>query len=912
MTAWHRFFFRLGAFFRRDRTEADLAEEIRCHLDLAIEQKIAEGHTPEAARLAALREFGSVEPMKERWREQRRLLGLEHLLRDLRFGLRAIRRHPGFSLVAILTLAVAIGVNSSIFALVNGVLLRQPVPHEPAQVACIFTGSRDAARDFRPFSWAEFETLRENREVFADTAALAFHYLALGRDEALRRAFGFMVSENFFGLMGVRPVAGRFFSAAECRPGAGERVVVASHELWQREGGRADFLGRTLLINGREHTVIGIAPPGFSGVTALISPELWLPFGLFAEATAAFAETGSGRDLLVPTNFALNLFGRLRPGLTLESAKPLLPVLAARLEALPGHDPAKPRELLLAKPFGISPAPQDARPLRMLGGLLLGLAGIVLLIACLNLANMLLARGTNRAPEFALRRAIGASRGQVVRQLLTEGLVLALAGGALGLALGAAANAVLQRLGATLLGSMSFNLVLPLEPDARVVAATFAFCLLATLLFSLVPALRATRGDLAGDLKSGAVEAASAGGWNRFFAGRHLLVMAQMSLSVVLIFAAGLFLRGVLRAGGPEIGFRPAGVTLAELDFTLANTPLPEARRRLQATLEAVLRQPGVEAAGYSTVVPYKNEIAPIRVVRADSLAAAESRGQGALPAAISPGYLPALGVRILRGRGFTEAEARDASAPRVCLLDEGLAARLFPGEDPLGRRLREMRSGAPECEVIGVVERHNQDVLDKGRTVPRLFLPLAQAEDPRLLFLCVRGRVAADGMLAALRQTLRESDADLPILQLLPFEQYIGKSYNLWMGRIGAALFGVFGALALGLAALGVYGVRAYAVERRTREIGIRLALGATRRDILGLIVKQGAQQAALAVGLGMLLSVPLGRALAFLLYEVNAVDPLILGGSAGLLALAALLASFVPARRATRISPLRALRAE
>lgn len=919
MGALHRLLFRLGALFRRQRTEDDLSEEIRSHLEFAIEQKIAEGLDPAAARRAALREFGSVEPMKERWRAERRFVALEQFGRDLRFGLRALRRQPGFSAVAILTLAVALGVNTSIFALVQAVLLREPVPHEPAQVACLFTGSRDAAREFRPFSHAEFEVLRGQREVFADTAAVAFSYLALGRDEALRRSFAFLASENFFSLLGARPAAGRFFTAQECRPGAGQRVLVASHELWQREGGGADFLGRSLLVNGRAYTVIGIAPPGFGGVTALIVPDCWLPLGVYAETTAAFAEATAARDLQQPTTYALNLVGRLRDGLTLERARPLLPVLAARLDALPRGEAAPPRELLLAKPFGLSPQPPDSRPLRLLGALLLALAGIVLLIACLNLANMLLARSATRAPEIALRLALGASRGQIVRQLLTEGLVLALAGGVLGLLCSAVANALLQRIGTALMSSMSFNLSLPLQPDATVLGATFAFCLLATLLFSLLPAWRAARADLVYDLKSTAAEAGASGvGWDRFFAGRHLLVMAQLALSVVLVFSAGLFLRGAMRAGGPEVGFRPDGVALAELDFTLANTPVPEARRRQLRALEAIARLPGVEAAGLSTVVPYKNEIAPIRLTRADVLPSASGapRGVGVLPAAISPGYLPTLGVRLLRGRNFSESELAEPGSRRVCLLDEGLAARLFPGEEPLGQRVREARPGAPELEVVGLVARHNQDVLDKERPLPRLFVPLGQWEDPRQLFLVARLRQSAPAAVVAalgpLRQSLRELDADLPLLQLLPFEQYLGQSYNLWMGRIGAALFGVFGGIALLLAALGVYGVRAYSVQRRTRELGIRLALGATSFQILWLVLRQGVLQTAVAVAIGLLLALPVGRALAFYLHEVRGHDPLLLLAAAGVLSAAALLASFLPARRAARIDPLRALRTE
>jgi predicted permease len=900
--------------------EADLSEEIRAHLELAAEASVAAGLSPDEARFAAQRELGGVAQIEEACRDERSFVWIEHFQRDLRAGFRAVRRSPGFSAVAILTLAVAIGVNSAIFSLVHGLLLRSPVPAKPEEVVCVYSARQDAAREFRQFSLAEFTALRGSHEVFADVAAVNFNYAAVGRGEGLHRSFAFMVSENYFSLMGAQPAAGRFFAADECRPNARQRVVVASHELWRQHGGLPDFVGSILLVNGQPHTVVGVAPPGFSGINALIAPDLWLPFGLFADVAPAFGPAPVSPDLASPGNYTLNLVGRLQPGLTLAAARTRLPVLAERLTALQPPDSASRRELVLARPFSVGPTPQDDGPIRLVGALLLGMAGLVLVIACLNLANMLLARGAARAGEIAVRLALGATRGQIIRQLLTEGLVLALLGGALGILFCFWANALLQNLGTDLLRSMSFSLVLRLQPDVTVVAVTFVGCLLATLLFSLGPALQATRADLVHDLKNpgGAV----AGRWNRFFAGRHLLIMVQMTLSLVLIFAAGLFIRAAMHAGGPDAGFKTGGVLLAEIDFSLAHTSPIEATRRMLAAVDRIRGLPGVQAAGLSTLVPYTNEVTTTRVVPAGTAplpgkeTGATPRGFGAIYAAITPGYLGSISATILRGRDFTENEARDSGAPPVCIIDEGLAAKLFPGQDALGRHVREARGGqAGEWEVVGLVARHNQDVLDKGRAAPRFYVPFGRA-DHAAVFLTAscpgQDSAALLNSASLFRGELRQLDPDLPVLQLVPYTTYVGKSYNLWMGRLGAVMFGVFGGIALLLAMLGIYGVKAYAVERRTREIGIRVALGADRREVFFLIIKQGAQQTACAVVFGIALSLPAGRALASLLVGVSATDPLVLGLAAGVLGFATLLACIFPARRATRISPLTALRSE
>ena len=845
----------------------------------------------------------------------------------VRSACRLFAKSPGFTAVAVLTLMVAIGVNSAIFSLVDNVLLRSGVPVRPREVVCVFTASQDAARTFRQFSYAEFTTLRQSREPFADVAALNFNQVSLGAAADLRRALAFMVSDNYFSLMGVRPAAGRFFLPEETAPGAERPVVVAGYSLWQRQGLQPGFIGSTLLVNGRPHTVIGVTPEGFCGISALVAPEVWLPFGLFADISPAFGAARRSGDLAHPQNYTLNLVGRLKPGLTIARAQPYLPALAARLTALQPPAAARPRELLLTEPFSISPGPGDARPLRLMGLLLLAMSGLVLVIACLNLANMMLTRGAARAGEFAVRLALGATRRQIVSQILTEGLLLAGVGGALGLLLSLWANSLLQQYFSAVFAAMNYNLTARLQPDLPVIAVTFLFCLLATLGFSLGPALRAARADLVHDLKAQAGESAATGRWNRFFSHRHVLVMGQMALALVLVFAAGLFVRGAIKAGGTarDRGFNPAGVVLAELDFSLADTGRPEALRRALAALDRLRQLPGVRAAALSTLLPYNNEITWGRLLPAAAAPANQPGGAPARPGvagiftALTPDFFTSSGVPLLRGRDFTAAESREAGGRRVCIVDDGMAQKLFPGEEALGRHVRwaEPAEDRPpgEMEIVGIVARHSHGVEDLGRPVPGVFVPLAQAYKP-LLFLTARCAVddpaAVGNALAVFRRQLQDLDPDLPVIQMIPYADFIARNFTLWMVHLGAIMFGVFGGIALLLAVVGVYGVKAYAQERRTREIGIRMALGARRVDVLALMMKQGLQQTACAVGLGLVGCVIAGRLLAAVFFQVDALDPFTLFLTAALVSLATVTACWLPARRATKVDPLVALRTE
>ena len=849
------------------------------------------------------------------------------MLSDFKFSLRALAKTPGFTAIAVITLALAIGVNSAVFALVNGLILRPLVPLRPAEIVNVFTARKGASKDYRQFSHAEYLALREAKDVFADVAAIQFGLAGIGRDGEIRRSFAFFTSENFFSLCGVAPALGRFYSAEECRPNANLPVVVTSYSYWQRAGGKADFLNSALRVNGKSYTVIGVAPWDFSGLNALASPDIWLPLGVYAQFAAPFGAAAAITDLAHPKNYTLNVTARLAPGLTLASLAPRLPVVAQRLTALQPADATGERELQVEPPsrFNMSTNPSGDSPLALLALAPLAMAGAVLLIACLNLANMLLARGTARTKEIALRLALGASRWRVVRQLLAEGVLLALAGGVLGLLVAFWSNDLLLGSLGTLFTSMNFSLAIDTHPDAVVLAVTFLFCLTATLMFSLGPALRASRVDLVHDLKQQAGDTAGASRLNRFFAPRHCLVMAQIALSLMLLFSAGLFFRGALKAGGLDLGFEPAGGLVAELDFSLGNTPEVEAKRAMFAAVDRVRAMPGVQSAALATFLPYGNVSNQTRVIPASAAPSAKATDKNAPDpgvdgdySSITPGYFDALGVRLLRGRDFTATEASDRASPRVAIIDEILAKKLFPDGNALGQRIRYTQppaAGSPaEMEIVGIVAQHRHNISNKHR-VGFIFVPLAQAFSANVFIharLATKDRRTTAAGVAQLRSTLRALDPDLPVLQILPFTTVVEKNISLWVVRIGAVLFGVFGGVALALAVVGVYGVKAYAVARRTREIGIHMALGAQAGDVLALILRQGALQTALAVVVGVGLSLAAGQLLATMLYQVSPADPFALGTAAALLTAAALFACWIPARRATRINPITALRTE
>src|SRR5437764_1119668 len=659
------------------------------------------------------------------------------MMQDFRFAVRQLLKTPGFTSVAVLTLALAIGVNSAIFALISGVLLKPVVPVRPAEVVNVFTARQNASHDYRQFSHNEYRQLRENGgDLFVDVAALEFAVAGIGRDHEMRRSFAFLTSENYFPMLGVQAFRGRFYNAEECKPNANMAVLVSSYGFWKRNGGRDDFVGSTLHINGQPYTVIGIAPDGFSGANALIAPDIWLPLGIRSQFGSAFGDSETTHDLLDPKNYTFNLVARMRPGLTIDAAKGRLPVLAQRLNAIQPDGSEGSRELQIQTPsrFSLSTQPEDDGPLSLIATLLMAMAGAVLLIACLNLANMLLARGTSRSKEIAIRLAVGASRWQIVRQLLCEGFLLAVCGGVIGLILSAWCNdALLQQLRG-LLASVNFSFAVKLRPDATVLAITFLFCVIATMLFSLGPALKATKADLVKDLKEQVGEPARIGRLSRFFAPRHISVMAQIALSLMLLFAAGLFFRGALKAAGLNPGFIAPGDIIAEFDFTLLKKTPTDARRPIFHLIQRARQLPGVKAVGVGTMLPYGNFTNTRRIMSTRSTLSNDPKapdpGASALWTATTPGYFESIGVKILRGRDFTQAECENKEGRAVGIIDELMAKKLFPNEDAIGQHVRYTvppKDGSPnDIEIVGIVNTHRHDVQNET-TLARLFVPFAQ-----------------------------------------------------------------------------------------------------------------------------------------------------------------------------------------
>ena len=909
---------RLCGLFRRRSLETEMNEELRAHLDALIERNLAAGMTSDEARFAAQREFGGLAQIQERARDERRSLWGEQLLQDFRYALRQLGKSRSFTLVVVLTLGLAIGVNSATFSALRDLFLRPLVRDAQTNVVSLYTrregaGPRD--REFRRFSFREFAELRAAPGVLTDVAALCFFGGAIGRADHLQPGLFCLVSENYFSVLAVQPFAGRFFTAEEARPGAALPVAVVNHAYWQRLGSPASLVGSELRINGRDYTVIGIAPPGFGGLHASIAPAAWLPLGAAPLVRSGLWGSGS-QNLMDPGAYRIRLIGNLRRDVSLAAAKNQLGPLEARLSSLAGASGADARRLVITPPsrFDLSnDQPSDESYLPRFALLAAAMAASVLLVACLNLANLFLARGVARRREIAIRLALGASRGRVIRQLVVEALLLALAGGAAGLALSGWVGALLQQFQADIFSAASFTHIAHTPIDGSSVVAMAALCLGAMLLFSVVPALRATKLDLVADLKLGPGTSSSAARpWTRFFAGRHCLVMGQIALAFMLLFAAGLFMRGAWNVMRMDLGFQPAGGVVAGLDYGLGDTPVADIARRQQAALARARALPGATHAALASMVPYQFEGNHRQIFAAQVPDHDEARW--ALSTSVSHGYFGALGIARLRGRDFTEEESAQDGGPRVAIIDETLAQALWGEGEVLGRRVA-FRAGAPGdrmWEVVGVVRSPRSDIF--GEKPPmRIYLPLGQAAAANIyVHVKFAPTVTPDSMAGLLRRELQALDPQNPATSVRLLRDVVGKHINVSALNIAAVTFGVFGVLSLVLAIVGVYAVKAHAVSRRTHEIGVRLALGARPRDVVALILKQGAGQAAVGLCAGLGLALLAGALLAKMLYRVDRFDPVALAVAAIVVGVSAVFACLIPARRATKVDPMVALRCE
>jgi predicted permease len=874
---------RLRALLRRGELDRELDEELRYHLEREAELHAAGGMGPEEARRAALRDFGDsggVTQSREQCREARGVRPVEDLRQDIVFGLRVLRRNPVFSLVAVATLALGVGANTALFSITNAVVFR-PLPFAEAERLLTLwecSAKSEAARVI--VSPANYLDWREQTRSFEEMGAYTEDFYNISEDDSRpERVAAANATPSLFRALGVRPVLGRTFLPEEGLSEAG-RAVLLSHGLWRRRfGGDPSVVGKTVRLNGPEYTVVGVLPPDF--IISARRYEVYRAMGLSDTQRV----NRRGRYLMG--------IARLRPGVTAEQARAEMNAVGARLTAqYPDENAGR----------GATVYPLTAL---ITGGartallMLLGAVGFTLLIACANVANLLLGQAASRRKEMAVRAALGAGRLRLVRQMLTESLTLSLAGGVAGL--------LLAKWGVGLLVSISPASLPRAEEaglDMRVLGFTLLVSTLTGLAFGLVPALRASKVELTDALKAGS---RPAGGGRRSLA-RGVLVAAEVALSLVLLVGAGLLVKSFIRLTEVELGFDPGRVVAADISLPYrynSGEKRVEFYRQLLTRVEAL---PGVSSAAVSQSVPLSGEEhgAQFRVGGREPAPDGSDR-YGSIYHRVSADYFKTFGVRLLRGRGLNERDT--AGAPAVALINETLARRVFPGEDPLGKQL--VLSGTPERprEIVGVVSDTRYVTPDRAPS-PEIYV--SYLDDPyHHMSLAVRAGGDPAALTGAVREELSALDREVPLANVKEMGQYVSDSLS--PQRFSALLLAVFACAALGLAALGVYGVISNSVARRTHELGIRIALGARGADVLRLVVVQGMRPVLLGLGAGLAGASALTRVLESLLYGVSAFDPSVFAFVSLLLAAVALVACYLPARRAAmRVDPMNALRHE
>ncbi len=880
-------FRRVRAFLRKSTLDGEMSDEMQAHIDLQTEQNIAAGMPPKEALYAAQREFGGIAQMQERCRDERLrgLILLDQFVQDLRYAARSLRRSPGFTTVVVLTLALGIGANTTIFSVVHAVLL-QPLPFAaPDELVSVRETRPEAGSTGRrvdvPVSPATFFDYRRGISSFAQIAALSGNDFILTGAGEPEQLVGARVTANFFSSLGVVPQLGRDFRPEEEQPGA-ESVVLLTDAMWRgRFGGDDSVIGRAITLDGRPYTIIGVLPPSLESTAlgfAQVPPQIWVPL-MLVEAGAARAAP------------SLSVHARLKPGATQAAAQAEVDAIMRRLaQDFPETNATRGG---LVRPL----AEMAVRDVRATLWLVFSAVALVQLIACANIANLLLARASRRSAESALRAALGASRSRLIRQFLTESLLLAVAGCAVGLVV-------------AMLGAGAFIAVLPnslpgierIAIDGPVLAFTVGVGLLTGLIFGLAPAWQGAKADLQTTLQT-AGRSGQGGASSRWL--RASLVVAQVALSLVLLAGAALVVRSFIALSGVDPGFDSRHVLTLRINLP-GDAYRPSTKRvvffeQLLAQVEVL---PGIEAAATVYPLPFS----PAILNRPFTVPGQPVDPQNPLAAqfnVISPNYFAALGIRLTQGRAFAVRDRE--GAPLVAIINEALARRIWPGENPIGKRISTGMGRPSEHEIVGVFADIRQRQLDSD---PRLQICVPSAQEPmRSAYLAVRTTGAA-APVAAIRQRMAALDPNLAISDVAPLNERVAESIA--QRRFATGLLGAFAGIALLLAVLGVYGVMSYLVAQRTREFGIRLALGAQWRDLLRLVLGHGMGLVGIGIVLGLGGVFACSRVVEAHLYKTNAQDPLTFATVAGLLTLSAAIACWLPARRAAKVDPMVALRAE
>jgi len=817
---------------------------------------------------------------------------MQTLWQDLRYGARMLLKQPGFTLIAVFTLALGIGANTAIFSVVNAYLLK-PLPVKDAE-RLVAIGTLDQHIDLpHGISWRNYEDLRQMSNVFSDVIAYRLNVVNFDVSGQGERSFVELVSGNYFFALGVAAAHGRTFAPDEGFVSGSAPVVVLTHGYWQRRfGGNAAAIGKTAKLNGAPFTIIGVLPDSFPGTESLIDVEAYVPQmmspQLFAGGSAMITDRGQE---------GLRVLGRLQAGVTLAQARAALNGFA---ESLRQQYPE------LYKQLGFLVVPEtSARPEISVAGVMpviatsfLALVVLVLLIACANVANLILSRAMTRERELAIRSALGANRFRLLRLLLAESLLLGLIGGAAGVLLAVWATDLLSSIRFALAAPVRFNV----QPDWRVFVFALGIALATGFVAGLFPAWQSSRFNLNDVLKEGGRGIAP-----RRHRLRNLLVVTQVAASLLLLVCAGLFLRSLHQAQRIDLGLRRDNVLQASLDVELQRYDEARGRRFYRQLMERLSQLPQVRSAGLSTLIPLSGNAEIVDVYAAERSATTQQDSATVLRSRIDPGWLRTMNVPLLAGRDFTARD--DESAPQVAIINEALAQQLWPGQTAIGRQFRFERNGPP-LEVAGIAK--NSKYIFIGEE-PRacVYVPFAQSyRSEATIFLHTEGDPAS--VTAALRQAVRELDQDMLVYGVKTMQTHLNSGLAFLFVRVAAALAAVFGVIGLALVMVGLYGVIAQSVAQRTHEIGVRIALGAKTGDVLRLVLRQGLLLILSGAVIGLGVAAAVTRLLTNLLYGVSATDPLIFGGVTMLLIFVALLAALVPARRATKVDPMVALKCE
>lgn len=811
---------------------------------------------------------------------------MSDFLQDVRYGIRQILNSPGFTVAAVVCIALGIGANTATFSFANSMLMYDPPVREPERLVRLFI-HWTSGLEFGSWSWPDFADFRARNDVFEGMVAESARPVSLSVEGRNERAWAMVVSGNYFSEMGVDPAMGRGFNPDEYATPGTHPVVVLSHRLWQtRFGSDPDVLGREIIINTHPFTVIGVTQEGFNGTNVGFAPDFWVPFMMTETITPSFNELEARGSHSIQF-----VTGRLKPGVTIEQAHESLNAFMAQLiEEYPESNTGKTIDVYPESEAGLHPMVRGAFVAFI--GVMFLVVGLILLLACANVAGLLLARSAARSREIGIRLSLGASRLRLVRQLLTESTLLALLAGGVGLLL----SYWLIRLVATFEPPTDFPMDWRIGLDAQVLLFTFGATVITGVVFGLMPALQSSRQDLVESLKEGSY--ASSG---RASFLRRALVVCQVALSLTLLIGAALAIRSLQSVGDIDLGFEPEGLAVASIDLDLQRYDEARGREFLRALRERLQASPGVSAVGFGQYIPL-NLMSSSSGVIPEGYEVPEGSDRPIVERnVVDVGYFEAMEIPILRGRAFAETDDQDA--PPGMIVNETFIERFWPGQEPVGKQVR---LGSTDYEVIGVAK--DGKYFSVGEDPRPYFYRSLHRSYRGDIFIHVRTAGNPTAMLETIRREVEALDSTLPVSDLKTMEDSLGIAYL--PARLAANVVTGFAALALVLAAIGLYAVIAYSVNQGVREIGIRMALGAKGGDVLGLVLRQGMVLTAVGLVLGLFAGWGLAQVMSAVLYGISPTDAVAIASASAILAGVAFLASFLPARRATRVDPMVALR--